>query len=149
MLICIISMKTHNSIILYFQGQRWHLKDICLMKLSISSISKNYFTSKKHEECFGGSCEWSKISHVLSHLLWISQRVKNNHNPSCTFPLELMGPLILKIIALGLTEIRNTVIWVSSSILTFHSECHSVHKSASVRSCLTWKCEVMQLFEKG
>lgn len=69
--------------------------------------------------------------------------------PSCTFPLELMGPLILKIITLGLTEIKNTVIWVSSSILTFHSKCHSVHKSASVRSCLTWKYEVMQLFENG
>lgn len=68
---------------------------------------------------------------------------------SCTFSLVLMGPLIPKIIELDFTEIRNIVIWVSSSTLTFYSECHSVYKSASVSSCLTWKCEIMQIFENG
>lgn len=58
-----------------------------------------------------------------------------------------MGPLILKIIEPDFTEIRNVVISVSSSTLTFHSECHSVYKSASVSFCLTWKCEATQLSE--
>lgn len=68
---------------------------------------------------------------------------------SCTFSLALMGPLILKIIELDFTEMSNIVIWVSSSTLTFYSECQSVYKLASVSSCLTWKGEIMQLLENG
>lgn len=68
---------------------------------------------------------------------------------SCIFSLVLMGPLILKIIELDFTEIINIVIWASSSTLTLYSECNSVYKLASVSSCFTWKCEVMQLFETG
>lgn len=83
MLICIISMKTPNSI----------------------------FHSKKHGECFGGSCERSNfLPHVLSHLLSINQELKTTAMPSCASAPVLMGPLILKIIALALTEIRNPVI---------------------------------------
>lgn len=60
---------------------------------SISCLSKKNLTSKKSEECFGGSGERSKLSYDLPNLIWIRQRVKNDHNVQLHFLSSVNGAI--------------------------------------------------------